>query len=479
MEAPMNRQRTIFVAAVTMALGALPVRAMADVTDIVVTPNPPVAGQYATIKVEGTGQCTYLTVDFGDGSPLETQSMGSFETFPQTFYHLYRLPAGPRTITVTPGKYCSQQRRETVTLRAGQVVQVIASYDDIVAGNPLPITVAVDGDCGRLRVSWGDGFSTDFDAINSYPVSGGRYGPLLGVYGLARYPSHPYAPAVAGATVTDKTILAEGIADCGGSDSAKVRLHPAPGYTPPPAGEPRIDAVYGTVTPGARILVVGSGFGKFADRVSLSPGGPPRTTIDATYHLRSELPLTDVEWQENYVLGTVPPVTGVNDQSAAVTVRRNAFSGPTGNVPSATSEPYLVAFTATRQIVKLPVSKLNIIRCDQGDQGGPAALQGPQGGPATIGDCSLFADSPPDVMNVCHRGGVFGTSGQDHYAGPTLRNGWRYDQVLVNWSGSGAQLNAPSNTPFGKIEMSWSVQGSGSLCYAMSVSIIGPKDVFY
>ena len=84
----MSAIRGVFI--IGMLLQVAPVSALADGTITAITPNPSpaVSCQLNTIKISGTGTCTGIQFDLGDG----TNIVNLPGTFPLWVYHAYKYP---------------------------------------------------------------------------------------------------------------------------------------------------------------------------------------------------------------------------------------------------------------------------------------------------------------------------------------------------------------------------------------------------
>jgi len=206
----MNRLRIMVLATlVVAALVVLPTQAAADITGIVVSPDPPIAGTAVTITVLGAGICRLAWVNFGDGNIVPPSLMA----LPAQFQHVYKLPPEPRTITITatgilglPGSVCVAKKDRNVTVQPGRVTGVSMFPSPANSGDKTTVTIFGTGECGRIRVTFGDGWADEVSSIKTWP----------------QYVEHAYNLATVAEAPKEEHVNAEGIQDCSGMASTTL-----------------------------------------------------------------------------------------------------------------------------------------------------------------------------------------------------------------------------------------------------------------
>jgi hypothetical protein len=138
----------------TQVLEVINRRPMGQLTRVMVSPAPAVAGEPVTIRVEGSGPCQYQ-VDFGDGNqePREAE-------LPDTMTRYYHRP-GTYTVTAGARAPCRGSGRVTFEVRgagttAGGITGIEVSPARPTVGSQLTFTVRGSGEC-RVTFDYGDG----------------------------------------------------------------------------------------------------------------------------------------------------------------------------------------------------------------------------------------------------------------------------------------------------------------------------------
>jgi hypothetical protein len=323
-----------------------------------VSPSSLVAGNTATVVVEGTGSCSRVELSFGDGAKANLS--GKLATLPApTLSAPHPYPA-PGTFTITARAASSDCSGGTKSVSLTVLPQgtkapstsLGAAAARAAAGAPSPVTESHAMLTG-LAIR---GVQTEFAEAGSPVVVrlegtgsavchglvldfGDKTKPLT-LDGRLPFdsPPHVYAQAqtyTVKARAPGRGCLGEvskafaiqkaGFSRIAGGGSLAVQAGLAP--------LPKITALFplSRITPGGAVIVGGEGFGPQPNQFRLVgnfPGGAVALTVDT--------------WSDTGVSGFVPQVTGVRDQPAGLQVI---------NSGGRASALWPVSFTAARETV--------------------------------------------------------------------------------------------------------------------------------
>lgn len=439
-----------------VAVALFPGLAAADITSLAVTPNPANAGYPVTVTVDATPDCSQVHIEFGDGQRTD---LSSSQGWPQSVQHTYALPAGTKTITasgVAPSTCAPKSATLTVVQGSGQI-QGLTVPAQAKENEQLTITLNGIGFCDQVDLDYGDGqphgvpsnFVFPYTFLHTYrqrgtvtlkATGGGRCQGqatatlMIGEGDLIAIPGTP--------TRLDPPLsrLCQ-IVDCTGSPP------------PPVPSTPLITEVRGTVTPGGRIVVIGSGFGT----------KPGKLYISGIFGGTVWRELEDLSWQDNLVEATVPEITGVPDRSATLQlVRGDRYL---------MSNQMSVSFTAAREIMTLPMDAVQVVSCSNADWRNTCNVP-----------IARYESFGPLSIEGGHSGWFFGARGSDAYS-VALKNGWVFDHM---WKGVTGFLGSASDpkgfapgTASAALVVEWEYGFMGDVVYLTDIVVRGPKGVPY
>jgi len=236
--------------------------------------------------------------------------------------------------------------------------------------------------------------------------------------------------------------------------------------------KPKIENVFGWITPDGMVLIAGYGFGatKGNSQILINFSGEP-------FPFSEEL--SWAYWSNETVAGQIPDsISGVKDQIVELRVKRNGIL----------SDPYYVFFVAKRDTKALLYSDsvVTLVQCGD-DSNYDNCNKVVDGGETPVfwqygtGCFETFCGIHENVW-----GAIGDDTGTDKYKVSGLKNQWILDGISVSKykTSSNEVINDPSPglgtaTTSWNTQMSWKVTPNDRVAYTVSVFITGPIGVPY
>ena len=321
------------------------------------------------------------------------------------------------------------------TEAAAQVTGLTVTPNPAIAGSPVTITVHATN-CTEVRLYFGDGTSTTIISSGSWPQSITHSYVNTGTKNLHAEGSNTSPPYLCYTYPYPSATLVVTVA-FPRPDDTELLLEIINWLTFPQWG---ISGVLGVFTPGGQVAVKGSGFLSNPGTVTLFAGGY-LGPLDCSGG-----------WSDQYILCTVPSITGVPDTPALLYVTTAAGSD---------SNKWHVPFVATRDIIPVPASAVGV-SCSQA-AGLDMCYRAP-----------FFIGFHQDLNPTCNWAST--RFGSDQY-NLNLKNGWRaHKMITIDLRTFLAQVRVPSGAQT-SFTVGWHTQHLCWISYLVHFSIIGPKGV--
>lgn len=320
------------------------------------------------------------------------------------------------------------------------------------AGSPVIITVngTIRGsECRSVDLDYGDG-TPHATLVGSFPLIQKHTYQKAGTFTLK---AGNNCSLQALATLTVKSPMGQmGNPNLTSLSAAMADFLKCPG--------PRIDdGPNSQISPGSQVAVYGCGFGATPGRLILVLMGP------GDQQLENNWTLTDLQWHDDKVLGTVSPVKWMKDQTARLKVVTSK------NVES---NAWSVPFMATRDVLSLPISAMQVIHCDGG-----------------LGSSNKCNTVQADSFNGLHDTWWLGGDGGTDSFSATLKNGWVFTGITFNFGFHSVLFNdfsskGAAHLPAGgpkvgststTMAVKWSTQFAGHVVYYGGLFIVGPSGI--
>jgi hypothetical protein len=225
------------------------------------------------------------------------------------------------------------------------------------------------------------------------------------------------------------------------------KAHASGQVPPPPPSQPKITDTSASITPSARVLIVGSGFG---NPTGLNAPGAVYLNIGGVSHQ-----LAIEWWSDTRVVVTTPAgIAGVPDGRGTVVVKLGGTE----------SNQWPVSFIAARDVILMGQGR-QVLSC---------------GNSAPNNWCR-------DNISSAHWGDLlhWAGKGNDVYTA-SLKNGWTFENATIEWGGSGVAILKGFNRSSSPLNLvvDWSFDVGvrsiiGDVKYKVELYIVGPKGVPY
>ncbi len=360
---------------------------------------------------------------------------------------------------------------------AGQITGVVANPSSTYVNQPVNVTVQGTGTCSQVVVRCQAPAAPEHVKTNvALPFTVSCTYPTLGTKTVTASAELPNADCpgdkIAQVTVKSQFALdadyAELLCKLAGCDD--IAINPDVANF---AFAPKIDKVFGILSPGGPVLVGGVNFGPAPGKLQLiSP------------HLGA-VNLGQLEWSKTGIGGTIPGgLCNVPDHAAQLRV--TAQNG-------AKSNDWPVNFSPGKEYRWLTTQDVQLVSCGQDGNvdrcNGSHSIdyQCPAGDSQQdyVLEDHLWASSGPIAIRGFHYncwGATSSDSGTDKYQVRALKNGWRLSHAEVWKHASEGSISGPSPAlPYGEASWApsfdWTTTADDYVYYDVGIEIEGPCGV--